>query len=162
LISVVRSTWRLRIFLYGIAIFTAVNATLAIMHYYGVIDIPSIRVTQERLIDPATGEPYLIPRLCATGIFGDPNDLSMITVARIELWSDGLTEMKTSPVFGIGFNSYSDHVGQVAHNSFVHTFVELGIVGGALFLGTFWFAAISFWKIRKRIQQEGKLTTSPA
>ncbi|MBI3860374.1 MAG: O-antigen ligase family protein [Planctomycetia bacterium] len=256
LISVVRSTWRLRFFLYSVACFTAMNAVIAILHYYGIIDIPSIRVAQERMIDPATGDPYMIPRLCATGIFGDPNDLSMITVAgilicvlgtedtklgifriawtiplalffatllltksrggllafvaagmllsylrfgirktaivgalclpllamfaggrqadlsgglkggtgeaRIELWSDGLTEMKRSPVFGIGFNNYNDAVGQVAHNSFVHTFVELGIVGGALFLGTFWFAAISFWKLRQRIKQEGRLTTTAA
>jgi hypothetical protein len=256
LVAVVRSTWRLRIFLYSVAVFAVINSTIAILHYYGIIEIASIRTTQEMMIDPETGEPYLIPRLCATGIFGDPNDLSMITVAgimicilgaedsklgmfriawmiplaiffatllltksrggllafvaaglllsylrfgirktalvgalllpvlalsaggrqadlggglkggtgeaRIELWSDGLTEMKNSPIFGIGFNSYADQVGQVAHNSFVHAFVELGLVGGAIFLGTFWFAAISFWKLRQRIKNEGRFTTSVA
>ena len=254
LISVVNSSERLRIFLYAIALFAALNSTIAILHYYGIVGVESIKVTEERMIDPETDEPYVIPRLCATGIFGDPNDLSMITVAgvvicllamddkrmglfrvawtiplalffatlvltksrggmlafaaaammlsylrfgkwktaaagalllpalalgvggrqtdmssgiqggtgqsRIELWADGLVELKSAPIFGIGFNSYSDHAGLVAHNSFIHAFVELGLIGGGLFLGAFWFAALSFWKISKRMRAEYRLTTN--
>ena len=254
LISVVNSTERLRVFLYAIALFAALNSTFAILHYYGIVTIESITVTEERMIDPETDEPYVVPRLCATGIFGDPNDLSMITVAgvvicalamddkrmgffriawiiplalffatlvltksrggmlafaaaamllsylrfgmwktavaaalllpvlalgvggrqtdlsgsfqggtgqaRMELWADGLVELKSSPLFGIGFNSYGDHVGLVAHNSFIHAFVELGLVGGGLFLGAFWFAALSFWKVGRRIESEYRFTTN--
>lgn len=254
LISVVNSSERLRIFLYAIALFAALNSTIAVLHYYGLITLDSIKVTEERMIDPETNEPYVVPRLCATGIFGDPNDLSMITVAgvvicamaiddkrmglyriawtiplalffatlvltksrggmlafaaaammlsylrfgkwkavaaaslllpalalgvggrqtdissglqggtgqaRMELWADGLVELKSAPLFGIGFNSYGDQVGLVAHNSFIHAFVELGLIGGGLFLGAFWFAAISFWKIGRRIRSEYRFTTS--
>jgi hypothetical protein len=254
LISVVNSSERLRNFLYAIALFAALNSTIAVLHYYGIVTVESIKVTEERMIDPETDEPYVVPRLCATGIFGDPNDLSMITVAgvvicmlamddkrlgiyriawtiplalffatlvltksrggmlafaaaammlsylrfgpwktaaatalllpalalgvggrqtdmssgfqggtgqaRMELWADGLVELKSSPLFGIGFNSYGDQVGLVAHNSFIHAFVELGLVGGGLFLGAFWFSAVSFWKINRRIRSEGRLTTS--
>ena len=255
LISVVNTSERLRIFLYAIALFAALISTIAILHYYGIVTVESIKVTEERMIDPETDEPYVIPRLCATGLFGDPNDLSMITVAgvvicllamddkrlgiyriawtiplalffatlvltksrggmlafgaagitlsylrfglwktgvataillpvlvlgvggrqtdmssgfkggtgqdRLELWSDGLVELKTSPLFGIGFNAYSDHVGLVAHNSFIHAFVELGLIGGGLFFGAFWFAAISFWKVSRRMRSEYRLTTNP-
>jgi hypothetical protein len=255
LISTVNTSERLRIFLYAIALFAALNSTIAILHYFGIVTVESIKVTEERMIDPETDEPYVVPRLCATGLFGDPNDLSMITVAgvvicllamddkrlgiyriawtvplalffvtlvltksrggmlafgaagmtlsylrfgfwktalaasillpvvilgvggrqtdmssgfkggtgqdRLELWSDGLVELKTSPIFGIGFNSYSDHAGLVAHNSFIHAFVELGLIGGGMFLGAFWFAAISFWKVSRRIRSEYRLTTNP-
>jgi O-antigen ligase len=256
LISVVNSSERLRLFLYAIALFAALNSAIAVSHYYGIITIESIKITEEHMIDPETDEPYVVPRLCATGLFGDPNDLSMITVAgvvicllamddkrmglfriawtiplalffatlvltksrggmlafaaaammlsylrfgkwktiaaaavllpalalgvggrqtdmssgfqggtgqaRIELWADGLVEMKNSPLFGTGFKTYSDHAGLVAHNSFIHTFVELGVIGGGLFLGAFWFAARSFWKIHRRIQSEYRLTTNLA
>ncbi len=254
LVAVVNSTERLRTFLYAIALFAAVNSAIGMLHYFGVVTIESIKVTMEQLIDPETGEPFIVPRLCATGIFGDPNDLSMIAVAgvvicllgmddrrmrvfriawivplaiffstlvltksrggmlafacatmvlsylrfglwktalaavvllpglifgvggrqtdlsgggeegtgqaRVELWSAGLVEMKNSPLFGIGFNNYADQVGQVAHNSFVHVFVELGLFGGGLFLGTFWFAVVCFWKLRQKMQSDHRFTMS--
>ena len=59
----------------------------------------------------------------------------------MQLWYAGLVEMKRFPLFGIGAGMYPDFVdGRVAHNSFVHAFVELGIFGGVIFLGAFWFA----------------------
>ena len=192
-------------------------------------------------IDPATGDQYTIPRLCATGIFADPNDLSTIAIFasviclfglgdqhlsllrflwlaplgvlmtaivytksrggmlalvaaigtlsylrfgkwttlaaagmalplvvavggrqtdvgggfsggtgddRVKLWSEGFMLLRKFPLFGIGAGNYADEAGQVAHNAFVHCFVELGLVGGTIFLGAFWFAVISLWKLR--------------
>jgi O-antigen ligase len=61
--------------------------------------------------------------------------------SRIQLWSEGLTLFRRAPVFGFGFGTYAEEVGQVAHNSFVHSFAELGFFGGTLFLGAF---AIAF------------------
>jgi O-antigen ligase len=60
--------------------------------------------------------------------------------ARVRLWSEGLQLFKTSPVFGIGKDQFNEEVGMVAHNSYVHTFVELGFVGGTLFIGTLYCA----------------------
>jgi len=256
LIAVINSTERLRIFLYAVALFAALNSAIGILHFFGIITVDSISVTMENLIDLETGDPYPVARLCATGLFGDPNDLSMITVAgiviclsamddkrmgffriawtiplalffatlvltksrggmlafaaaammlsylrfgvwktivaalvllpllafgvggrqtdlsgggeggtgqaRIELWFAGLVAMQSAPLFGIGFNSYGDQMGLVAHNSFVHAFVELGLFGGGLFLGAFWFAARCFWKVRQRIQSDSRFTTSVA
>lgn len=256
LMAVVNTTQRIRALLYAVALFASISSTIAVLHYYGVIDVPSITLARENQIDPETDEPFVIPRLCSTGVFGDPNDLSMLAVAciviclfgmddkrlgifriawtiplalffltlvltksrggmlafataagllcymrfgfwktaivagiaipvllatvggrqadlsggmsggtgqaRLELWSGGLTLLKGSPLFGIGYQSYGDEVGQVAHNSFVHVFVELGLFGGALFLGAFWFAALSFWKISRRISAEYQFTTTLA
>ena len=61
------------------------------------------------------------------------------------LWALGLAEIFRSPyltLFGIGAKEYAEAVGQDAHNSFVHAYVELGLFGGTLFLGAFLTA---FW-----------------
>jgi O-antigen ligase len=60
--------------------------------------------------------------------------------SRIQLWAEGFSLWKNTLTFGIGYNLYADEVGYVAHNSYVHTFVELGLFGGTMFLGCFYFA----------------------
>ncbi len=66
---------------------------------------------------------------------------------RILLWREGLQMLKSPDIlFGIGESTYADEMGLVAHNSFVHAFVELGIFGGTLFLGCFAFAALGLYR----------------
>jgi O-antigen ligase len=60
---------------------------------------------------------------------------------RIQLWREGLVLMHHSPIFGIGYNTYGAWVGHVAHNSFVHAYVELGLLGGTLFLAA-WYVPL--------------------
>lgn len=68
---------------------------------------------------------------------------------RITLWREGLAALRSPRLlFGIGQGMYADWVGLVAHNSFVHAYVELGIVGGTLFLGVFFFPALSLYRLR--------------
>ena len=70
--------------------------------------------------------------------------------SRIQLWSQGLALLRgRSLVFGIGHNTYAEEVGQVAHNSFVHAFVELGFFGGAAFLGAFYYSIRSLYRLRE-------------
>jgi O-antigen ligase len=57
--------------------------------------------------------------------------------ARVDIWAHGLVLFQQAPLFGIGENYYGDNAGQVAHNSFLHCFTELGFFGGTLFLGAF-------------------------
>jgi hypothetical protein len=66
---------------------------------------------------------------------------------RIQIWSDGLVLFRATPLFGIGQNRYAEVVGIVAHNSFVHAFVELGLFGGTLFLGAFYSAFASLGRL---------------
>ena len=256
LIAVVNSAQRLRFFLYAVALFAAAGAAIAVLHYFEFISVPTLTTLQDSDLDEETGEISTVLRLRATGIFGDPNDLSMMAVmglvislfglgdsqlkafrfawvmplalffltliltksrggilafvaaggtiswlrfglwktvaalvvalplvvlasgsrqsnvggalsggtghARVELWSGGLVALRQSPLFGIGFNMYADEVGQVAHNSFVHGFVELGLFGGALFLGAFWFAGLSLWKLRNTSPSPHRFLADPS
>jgi hypothetical protein len=241
LAALVDSHARLKSFLRWLVVFTLLLTGLALAHYHGFIVVESLEACQQNDIDPATGDVYVIPRLCSTGVFSDPNDLSIIIVVavitclfffdiasggigrwlwfapvgvffhalkltysrgglltlgmglgvvslqrlgwkktvmigivalpavlvlfggrmtnmdmgnshdtsqqRIQLWSDGLLLFRERPVFGIGMNEYADRAGLVAHNSFVHTYAELGFFGGTLFAGAFYAALLGVWRL---------------
>jgi O-antigen ligase len=66
---------------------------------------------------------------------------------RVQLWSDGIALFKESPLTGVGLGQYAEQVHQVAHNSFVHAFVELGIFGGMLFTGAVYLAGWSLYRL---------------
>ena len=67
---------------------------------------------------------------------------------RIQLWRDGLQELKSPALlFGTGQGSYGDIAGMVAHNSFIHAYVELGLFGGTLFFGCFFFAGMQLYRM---------------
>lgn len=60
--------------------------------------------------------------------------------SRIQSWAEGWTMLKWYPATGVGFGNYTEHHDRVAHNSFVHTFAELGLLGAFAFVGMFyWF-----------------------
>lgn len=67
---------------------------------------------------------------------------------RFALWQDGFVAMMRNPVTGIGAGEYADEMGLVAHNSFVHAYVELGLLGGSWFLGAFLLAAGALFRSR--------------
>jgi O-antigen ligase len=228
-------TWTVR--------FTTLLTILALLHYHGAINIPALDAYQEGDIDPVTGEHYLIPRLRSTGLFNDPNDLSMILVVsiivslafltqqrsrirqvlelvplgiflyalkltysrgglinlgfallilsyakfgwrktvlaavlcfpalllifggrqtridldkaddtsqcRIQAWAEGLELFRQYPFFGIGMEEYHEHVGLVAHNSFVHAYTETGLFGGTLFTGAFYSALLGISRVHR-------------
>lgn len=71
--------------------------------------------------------------------------------ARIQLWSDGLDFFRVSPVIGIGMDNYRMFSNHVAHNSFIHCFTELGVIGGTLFLGAFYLALKGMYDLRQRL-----------
>ena len=67
---------------------------------------------------------------------------------RIQLWRDGFQELKSPALlFGTGQGSYPDIAGLVAHNSFIHAYVELGLFGGTLFFGCFFFAGMQLYRM---------------
>lgn len=69
---------------------------------------------------------------------------------RIQLWREGMAAIKSSNLlFGIGEGLYSDVAGLVAHNSFVHAYVELGLFGGTLFFGGFFFAILALYRMQR-------------
>ena len=67
---------------------------------------------------------------------------------RIQMWAEGLDAIKSPDIlFGIGQGMYADLAGLVAHNSYVHAFVELGFFGGTFFFGCFFFAALALFRV---------------
>ena len=233
LVALLDSFARFRRFFVWLCFFIVVVVSLALLHYYQVINIPSLEALQERQwdrIDEETGQVLVLARLQSTGIYGNPNDLSRILVVgillslyflgdrrqgllrplwflpialfglglhlthsrggllsllggiaalfysrygrtktlifgamvipillvvfggrqtnftmsegtgqeRIKLWNEGFMLLRGSPVFGIGMGQYAVNVGLVAHNSFVHCYVELGCIGGTFFFAMFY------------------------
>jgi len=53
---------------------------------------------------------------------------------RLEAWANGLEMFKSAPLFGIGFNSFTDLYEITAHNSFVLCLAELGLLGTTLWM----------------------------
>lgn len=238
LVAAVNTPGRLRAFLRLLAVLILALTVLALLQYHGIINIEalaSIAQRQENDIDATTGEAgVVLVRLCSTGIFHNPNDLSRILVVgmvlclyavgdsrgrlgvfwliplgvfgyalvlthsrggfmallsslavlgaarfgkgklialaavvlpllfvvfagrqtqlstsegtghqRVQLWSDGFAAFKEAPVLGIGMDAYPTIAGRyVAHNSFVHSYVELGFLGGTLFAAACYLAVL--------------------
>lgn len=69
---------------------------------------------------------------------------------RLRLWAEGIALLSRNPITGIGVGRYADEVGLVAHNSFVHAFVETGLVGGTLFTGAFSLAIIGLHRLPRQ------------
>ena len=241
LLANVDSPGRMRVFLLWLLGCIGVTVCLALLQYHAWIDVAALTALQQTEIDPKTGMVYTFPRLRSTGIFNDPNDLSMIAVAgiaiaayfftdrqagfvrymstaalaacgyallltrsrggllalvaslsmlyqarygwrkamlvgaivlpalllaavgrqadiggameegtgqeRIKLWSQGLSMLRGSPLFGIGQNHYAEEAGLVAHNSYIHCFGELGLFGGSIFLGLFFYAIRALYRL---------------
>ncbi len=64
-------------------------------------------------------------------------DLGRSGRQRMVAWGDGNHMLKSNPIFGVGkgrFTEFSDE-SRVAHNSFVHTYAELGLLGYFFWLG---------------------------
>jgi O-antigen ligase len=69
--------------------------------------------------------------------------------ARLALWRDGFVSIAgKDAIFGIGYGMYDEVAGQMAHNSFVHAYVESGLVGGTFFFGMFFFAILSIIRMK--------------
>lgn len=78
---------------------------------------------------------------------------------RVLLWREGYEALKSPDLlFGIGQGFYADMAGLVAHNSFIHAYVELGVFGGTWFFGTWFFAVMelfrSFWRDPAKMHPE--------
>jgi putative inorganic carbon (hco3(-)) transporter len=65
---------------------------------------------------------------------------------RIQLWAMSLAILRRMPLFGLGYGRIAEEIGHDSHNSFVHTFAELGYFGGTLFVGMY---ACAYWGLRR-------------
>jgi putative inorganic carbon (hco3(-)) transporter len=58
---------------------------------------------------------------------------------RIQSWAEGWSMLKMHPLTGVGYDQFTEYHSRVAHNSFVHTFAELGLFGAFCFVGMFYW-----------------------
>jgi O-antigen ligase len=66
---------------------------------------------------------------------------------RIYLWTDGIAMFRANPIFGVGRENFTSGARQVAHNTYIHTFAELGFFGGALFVGSVCLAIVGLYRL---------------
>jgi putative inorganic carbon (hco3(-)) transporter len=83
LVSVVDSPARFRTFLFVLAPLILVPTVLALLHHHDVIQVASLREIERLEIDEETGTIVDVRQLRSTGIFSDPNDLSLILLVGI-------------------------------------------------------------------------------
>jgi O-antigen ligase len=67
--------------------------------------------------------------------------------ARIQLWDAGFELLKRSPLIGVGLGGFGGNVNHVAHNAFIQTYAELGLLGGTLFFGQYFYCLANLMKL---------------
>jgi putative inorganic carbon (hco3(-)) transporter len=65
---------------------------------------------------------------------------------RIQFWVLSLGIFRRMPLFGLGYGMIANEIGHESHNSFVHSYAELGFFGGTFFVGTY---ACAYWGLRQ-------------
>jgi putative inorganic carbon (hco3(-)) transporter len=68
---------------------------------------------------------------------------------RIMQWGYGNQFLKQSPLFGIGYQRWLEHSDQVAHNSFVTCYGELGLFGYSFWFTLLWLVLRSVYRIAR-------------
>ncbi len=241
LVSVIDSPQRLKGLLKTVAITSSIMILLCVIDYSGIHDFQFIQHVSDRDGVSDAGDTLRVFRMRGTGIFQDPNDLSVLIVTtsilcmyffndpsanplrffwilslmilgigllytrsrgglltlgiagmvfvlpkygrkaailfalvgmagvtvlagrqgnidlnsgtgqdRILLWREGFTALKSPDLFfGIGQGLYSDLAGLAAHNSYIHAFTELGLFGGTLYIGCFFFAGLGLYRLTR-------------
>ena len=156
----------LRLALYGLATFSAVCLMYSLSRagyaafllgwlFLGVVKERKLLVllivfglTWTALVPPAVRDRVLMT------YSQDGGQLDHSSETRVTLWEDAMSIFSTSPIVGMGFNSYAymSRVGDYrdTHNIYVKVLVETGIVGMFLFLlllGRLWVGGLLlYWR----------------
>jgi O-Antigen ligase len=76
------------------------------------------------------------------------------TLLRYEAWVEGFAMLRSSPLFGIGHRLFTENHGLTAHNSYVLTLAELGVIGYVLFVSVIYMSIKSLWMGLKRLENK--------
>lgn len=140
------------LFVYAIALTQSRGAFVALLAGLGAL--AAVRYGARRaLVLAALALPVIV--LFFAGRQTDLSTLRGTGQTRIQIWSDWLTEFRASPLFGHGMALEEDPAQiselaawrdnrHVAHNSYLHSFRDLGLLGGMFFLGAF---VLAFWML---------------
>jgi multisubunit Na+/H+ antiporter MnhF subunit len=87
LVSILNTRERFWRFLFLLPYLLLGPTLLAVLHYHGVITLPGVQIPTRLELNAQTGELYELKQLYGTGIFSDPNDLSLImTMGLVLCW----------------------------------------------------------------------------
>ncbi len=141
------------------AAFTVPEGSL--ISYFNFRTDSAVRIEKAEYLGPEDGSiPLgypLLPGFIANriqGLFANQN-----AIQRLVFFSDGLKLFRKSPVLGRGLGGFENGIKNVqtffyetkfAHNHYIQSLVETGVVGLALFLSLLAVSAISLWRSRKR------------
>lgn len=95
-VALVNTPSRLRRFLWYFAIFCAVLATLSVLQYHEVLELPGRATIKSFIFDASIGREVAMRRLQSTGIFQDPNDFCLIAVVGLLLCAYWLNNKRAS------------------------------------------------------------------
>lgn len=144
----------LGLFLYGINLTKSRGGLLALLVGLATMSICKWGVRRTALLG------MLVLPVMAIGLAGRQTELSISAgtgQARLELWSDWMMKFRGSPLlgesptitlFGTEPKETRWNYQQLAHNSYLQAFGDLGFVGGMLFLGAFLFAFRAMVRLR--------------
>lgn len=59
---------------------------------------------------------------------------------RIDAWYSGIQMLKSSPIFGVGYNMFTEHHFRTAHNSIILCVAETGLFGYLIWVALFYFS----------------------
>jgi O-antigen ligase len=142
----------LGLFLYAIALTHSRGALLALVAGLGALMFTRFGMRRAALL-AVCGLPVLLAVFA-----GRQTNLSAMQgtgQTRLQLWSDWLGEFRANPVFGKGLTLVEDAekakedqtwqgLKHAAHNSYLHGFAELGLIGGFFFLGA---VGMALWSV---------------
>jgi O-antigen ligase len=118
------------VILYGVYVTRSRGGVLALACVAGLL----VRRRLGNSLSLATAGVAVLALLGAGFIGSRSMSRDQSTDGRIEMWSAGLTSLKQSPVWGVGFGNFEVVHDKAAHSAFVQCFTELGLVGYALWL----------------------------
>jgi O-antigen ligase len=68
---------------------------------------------------------------------------------RIQLWREALGLLREYPLLGVGQGMMPEYTRLVAHNSYVHAFAELGLIGGSCFVSIVYLVISQLSRLKK-------------
>lgn len=115
----------------------------------GMVGLGVVLVAQSfRRFGRVAGAGVAVLAIVATLAFG-PSRMSMLDASeesaqdRIRAWGAALLMFKADPLFGAGYDQFLEFHELIAHNSFVHSFAELGLLGAFVFVG------LCYWLLKE-------------
>ena len=154
-----RVFWILALVLFAYGVYLTKSRGGALAVFFGLMVVVQARYGWGRVLW------FVLPALPLLAIVfvtrsGESGDTAQL---RLQVWASAFDHLKGSVLnflFGIGINEYANKSWFVAHNSFMHSYVELGFFGGTLFMGAF---AYSIWNLYQlnRMNQSGQMDSPP-